>query len=48
VFNAAIAVGALAGGLATDAAGTTAVMWLGGVFAAGAVLVLATAGGRSA
>ncbi|WP_039795042.1 MFS transporter [Amycolatopsis alba] len=47
VFNAAIAVGALAGGLATDAAGTTAVMWLGGVFAAGAVLVLATAGGRS-
>ncbi|WP_410660461.1 MFS transporter [Amycolatopsis sp. lyj-112] len=48
VFNAAIAVGALVGGLATDAAGTTAVMWLGGVFAAGAVLVLATAGGRSA
>ncbi|RSN34643.1 MFS transporter [Amycolatopsis sp. WAC 01416] len=48
VFNAAIAAGALVGGLATDAAGTTAVMWLGGVFAAGAVLVLATAGGRSA
>ncbi|MGY6651543.1 MFS transporter [Amycolatopsis sp. TRM77291] len=48
VFNAAIAAGALVGGLATDAAGTTAVMWLGGAFAAGAVLVLAIAGGRTA
>lgn len=47
VFNAAIALGALTGGLAADAAGTTTVMWLGGVFAAGAVLVLGAAGRRS-
>ncbi|MFD5094662.1 MFS transporter [Amycolatopsis thailandensis] len=44
VFNAAIALGAMVGGLAADAAGTSAVMWLGAVFAAGAVLVLATTG----
>ena len=49
VFNAAIALGALAGGLAADLSGTTAVMWLGAVFAAGAVLVLGSraATGRS-
>ncbi|MFB9908728.1 MFS transporter [Allokutzneria oryzae] len=47
VFNAAIALGALTGGLAADVAGTTTVMWLGGVFAAGAVLVLGAAGARS-
>lgn len=40
VFNAAIALGALSGGLAADLSGTTAVMWLGGVFATSAVLVL--------
>ncbi|MEV6908409.1 MFS transporter [Amycolatopsis sp. NPDC051071] len=45
VFNAAIALGALAGGLAANAAGTTSVLWLGGIFAAGAVLVL-TGGNR--
>ncbi len=44
VFNAAIALGALTGGLVADAVGTTAVMWLGGAFAAGAVLVLGAAG----
>ncbi|GAA4030730.1 MFS transporter [Allokutzneria multivorans] len=44
VFNAAIALGALTGGLVADTVGTTAVMWLGGVFAAAAVLVLGAAG----
>ncbi len=48
VFNAAIALGALTGGLAADAAGTTAVLWLGAVFAAAAAVVLATAGFTSA
>ena len=47
VFNAAIALGASTGGLAADTVGITAVMWLGGVCAAGAVLVLGAAGGRS-
>ncbi|UCM89360.1 MFS transporter [Streptomyces marincola] len=40
VFNAAIAAGALAGGLAADGIGTTAVMWLGCVLAGGACAVV--------
>lgn len=43
VFNAAIAVGALTGGLAADAVGTSGVLSLGAVFAAGAALVLVSA-----
>ncbi|MCH0539023.1 MFS transporter [Streptomyces sp. MUM 203J] len=38
VFNSAIALGALAGGLAADGGGVTAVMWLGGALAFGALL----------
>ncbi|MCX5155582.1 MFS transporter [Streptomyces sp. NPDC001553] len=45
VFNGAIALGALVGGLAADGAGVSAVMWLGGALAAGALL--ATALGRA-
>lgn len=41
VFNGAIALGALVGGLAADGSGVAAVMWLGGAFAAGALLVTA-------
>ncbi|MCX4529580.1 MULTISPECIES: MFS transporter [unclassified Streptomyces] len=41
VFNGAIALGALAGGLAADGAGVTAVMWLGGGLAAAALAVTA-------
>ncbi|MFE3183034.1 MFS transporter [Streptomyces violascens] len=41
VFNGAIALGALAGGLAADGAGVTAVMWLGGGLAVAALAVTA-------
>ncbi|MGW6863183.1 MFS transporter [Streptomyces sp. NPDC054901] len=41
VFNGAIALGALVGGLAADGAGVNAVMWLGGVLGAGALVVTA-------
>ncbi|MGW5532451.1 MFS transporter [Streptomyces xanthochromogenes] len=41
VFNAAIALGALAGGLAADGAGATAVMWLGGALGVAALAVTA-------
>ncbi|MFC9994846.1 MFS transporter [Nocardia sp. NPDC127526] len=41
VFNAAIAVGALAGGLAADHLGITSPMWLGGLLAVAAVLTAA-------
>ncbi|MGY3681140.1 MFS transporter [Streptomyces sp. TE33382] len=41
-FNGAIALGALLGGLATDALGTTAAMWLGAALAAGAAVTTAT------
>ncbi|UQX04208.1 MFS transporter [Streptomyces sp. RerS4] len=41
VFNGAIALGALAGGLAADGAGVAAVMWLGAGLAAAAVAVTA-------
>lgn len=37
VFNAAIALGSLAGGLAADALGVTSVMWLGGALAVAAL-----------
>ncbi|MGC5343000.1 MFS transporter [Streptomyces sp. DT24] len=42
VFNAAIALGALVGGLAADGIGITAAMWLGGALAIGALLTAAT------
>lgn len=45
VFNGAIALGALVGGLAADGIGTTAVMWVGGALAVGALVT--TAVGRS-
>ncbi|MFQ6324736.1 hypothetical protein ACLMAL_01190 [Nocardia sp. CWNU-33] len=38
VFNAAIAVGALVGGLAADGIGITATMWVGGALAGAAML----------
>ncbi|MFE7458123.1 MFS transporter [Streptomyces sp. NPDC057554] len=41
VFNGAIALGALVGGLAADGAGVTAVMWLGGALAVTALAVTA-------
>lgn len=41
VFNGAIALGALTGGLAADGFGTTAAMWLGGVLAGAALLTAA-------
>ena len=41
VFNGAIALGALLGGLAADVAGVNAVMWWGGGLAAGALVVTA-------
>ncbi|MBX7468749.1 MFS transporter [Streptomyces sp. MAG02] len=41
VFNGAIALGALAGGLAADAAGVGAVMWLGGGLAVAALALTA-------
>ncbi|MFF3981424.1 MFS transporter [Streptomyces sp. NPDC055808] len=41
VFNGAIALGALAGGLVADGAGVTAVMWLGGGLAIAALAVTA-------
>lgn len=44
VFNAAIALGALTGGLVADGVGTTAVLWLGGGLAAVALLVVLGAG----
>lgn len=44
VFNAAIALGALSGGLVADGFGTTDVLWLGGGLAALALLVVAYAG----
>lgn len=44
VFNAAIALGALTGGLVADGVGTTAVLWLGGGLAAAALLVVLGAG----
>ncbi|MEV6752052.1 MFS transporter [Streptomyces sp. NPDC051214] len=44
VFNAAIALGALTGGLVADGLGTTDVLWLGGGLAALALLVVASAG----
>ncbi|GLY63384.1 MFS transporter [Amycolatopsis taiwanensis] len=40
VFNGAIALGALCGGLAADGAGVTTVMWLGGALAVGALLAV--------
>ncbi|WP_409057730.1 MFS transporter [Streptomyces sp. SYP-A7185] len=46
VFNAAIALGALTGGLVADGFGTTRVLWLGGGLAALALLVVAGARGR--
>ncbi|MFI5727112.1 MFS transporter [Streptomyces cyaneofuscatus] len=45
VFNGAIALGALVGGLAADGIGTTAVMWVGGALAVGALVT--TAAGRA-
>ncbi|MFD0686175.1 MFS transporter [Actinomadura fibrosa] len=42
VFNGAIALGALVGGLAADGAGLTAAMSLGGLLAAAALLIAAT------
>ncbi|MFJ1958971.1 MFS transporter [Streptomyces microflavus] len=45
VFNGAIALGALIGGLAADGVGITAVMWVGGALAVGALVT--TAVGRS-
>ncbi|MEV0247373.1 MFS transporter [Nocardia sp. NPDC050712] len=41
IFNAAIAVGALVGGLAADVVDVTSAMWLGGVLAAAALLTAA-------
>ncbi|MFI9509919.1 hypothetical protein [Nocardia sp. NPDC052566] len=41
VFNGAIALGALAGGLAADGFGTTAALWLGGGLAIAALLTAA-------
>lgn len=41
IFNAAIAVGALVGGLAADVLGVTSAMWLGGALAAAALLTAA-------
>lgn len=48
VFNAAIAVGAMAGGRVVDAVGPAAVMWLGGVLALAALAVVLAAPVRSA
>ncbi|GAA1922858.1 MFS transporter [Streptomyces durmitorensis] len=48
VFNAAIALGALTGGLVADGFGTTDVLWLGGGLAALALLVVAYAKGADA
>ncbi len=45
VFNGAIALGALIGGLAADGIGSTAVMWVGGALALGALVT--TTVGRS-
>lgn len=45
VFNGAIALGALVGGLVADGIGITAVMWLGGALAVGALVT--TAVGRA-
>ncbi|MER5815921.1 MFS transporter [Streptomyces californicus] len=45
VFNGAIALGALVGGLAADGIGVTAVMWVGGALAVGALVT--TAAGRA-
>lgn len=45
VFNAAIALGALTGGLVADGFGATDVLWLGGVLSALALLVVAHAKG---
>ncbi|MFJ1741060.1 MFS transporter [Streptomyces microflavus] len=45
VFNGAIALGALIGGLAADGVGITAVMWVGGALVVGALVT--TAVGRS-
>ncbi|MFE3717033.1 MFS transporter [Streptomyces cyaneofuscatus] len=45
VFNGAIALGALVGGLAADGIGTTAVMWVGGALAVGALVT--TVAGRA-
>ncbi|MFF2958449.1 MFS transporter [Streptomyces sp. NPDC057963] len=42
VFNGAIALGALLGGLVADGTGITAVMWLGAALAVGAVVAAAT------
>ncbi|MFD3881193.1 MFS transporter [Streptomyces microflavus] len=47
VFNGAIALGALIGGLAADGIGITAVMWVGGALSVGA-LVTTTVGGSPA
>lgn len=47
VFNGAIALGALAGGLVADGAGVTAVMWLAGALALAALLLTARGGGRA-
>ncbi|WP_411082151.1 MFS transporter [Streptomyces sp. cmx-18-6] len=41
VFNGAIALGALVGGLAADGVGVTAVMWVGGALAVGALVTTA-------
>ncbi|MEU4996388.1 MFS transporter [Streptomyces sp. NPDC021622] len=46
VFNAAIALGALTGGLVADSRGVTDVLWLGGGLAVLALLVVAVAGTR--
>ncbi|WP_435847502.1 hypothetical protein [Streptomyces cyaneofuscatus] len=45
VFNGAIALGALVAGLAADGIGTTAVMWVGGALAVGALVT--SAAGRA-
>ncbi|MGB8946150.1 MAG: MFS transporter, partial [Streptomyces sp.] len=47
VFNAAIALGALTGGLVADGLGTTDVLWLGGGLAALALLVTGHAKGAA-
>ncbi|MEA3529042.1 MFS transporter [Nocardia sp. CDC186] len=46
VFNAAIALGSLSGGLAADALGVAAATWLGGALAIMAVFVAALGGAR--